>query len=106
MATVVEDASVLSSHRVATKKGAEDESGSHDRDASVRVREHLYLSSVMWDGLWIIQQTICNEIQKEEPVLFVERPVSLFTVIRYPHLWRRLLSWLRGARRVSPNLRV
>jgi glycosyltransferase involved in cell wall biosynthesis len=103
--TAADDSPILST-RITTKSEAEDAPGSPDRDASVRARQHLYLSSVMWDGLWIIQQPICNEIQKGEPVLFVERPVSLFTVIRYPHLWRRLLSWLRGARRVSPNLRV
>lgn len=60
----------------------------------------------MWDGFWIIQQPICNEIQKTEPVLYVERPVSFFTVLRYPELWPRLLTWLRGARRLSENLRV
>jgi len=69
-------------------------------------RQHLYLSTLMWDGLWIIQQPICNEIQREEPVLFVERFVSVFTVLRYPRLWRRLFTWMRGARRVSANLRV
>jgi glycosyltransferase involved in cell wall biosynthesis len=69
-------------------------------------REHIYLCSLMWDGLWIVQQPICNEIQKGEPVLFVERPVSVFTVIRYPDLWRRLFAWTRGPRRVSINLRV
>jgi len=69
-------------------------------------REHIYLCSLMWDDFWIIQQPICNEIQKEEPVLFVERPVSIFTVVRYPELWRRLFAWLRGARTVSPNLQV
>jgi glycosyltransferase involved in cell wall biosynthesis len=69
-------------------------------------REHLYLASGTWDGLWIIQQPICNEIQKEEPVLFVERPVSVFTVLRYPRLWRRLFLWTRGARRVGPHLRL
>lgn len=36
----------------------------------------------------------------------MERPVSVFTILRYPHLWRRLFTWWRGARRVSPNLRV
>jgi len=69
-------------------------------------REHLYLSCNFWDSLWIIQQPICNEIQKDEPVLYVERFVSVFTVLRYPRLWRRLFTWLRGARRLSPNLRV
>jgi Glycosyl transferases group 1 len=69
-------------------------------------REHLYLSSLFWDGLWIIQQPICQEIQREEPVLFVERFVSVFTVVRYPRLWPRLFTWLLGARRLSPNLRV
>ena len=48
---------------------------------AVPAREHIYLSSVLWDGLWIIQQPICNEIQKQEPVLFVERVASLFTVL-------------------------
>ncbi len=70
------------------------------------VRHHVYLSSNFWDGLWIIQQPICHEIQRHEPVLYVERPVSVFTVLRYPGLWRRLFSWLRGARRYSPTLRV
>jgi glycosyltransferase involved in cell wall biosynthesis len=69
-------------------------------------REHLYLSNHPWHGLWIIQQPVCNEIQRTEPVLYVERPVSVFTVLRYPALWRRLFAWLRGARRVTPNLRV
>jgi glycosyltransferase involved in cell wall biosynthesis len=69
-------------------------------------REHLYLSCNFWDSLWIIQQPICNEIQKDERVLYVERFVSVFTVLRYPRLWRRLFTWLRGARSLSPNLRV
>lgn len=69
-------------------------------------REHVYLASLLWDGLWIIQQPICNEIRQEEPVLFVERPISVFSVLRYPELWPRLFAWLRGARRVAPGLRV
>ncbi len=69
-------------------------------------REHLYLSCNFWDAFWIIQQPICNEIQKDEPVLYVERFVSVFTVLRYPRLWRRLFAWLRGARRLTENLRV
>ena len=69
-------------------------------------RQHLYLSTNFWDGLWIVQQPICNEIQREEPVLYVERFVSFFTVLRYPRLWRRLFTWLNGARRVTPNLRI
>ena len=69
-------------------------------------QRHLYLSSNFWDGLWIIQQPIASEIAREEPVLYVERFVSLFTVLRYPRLWRRLFVWLRGPRRVSPRLRV
>ena len=69
-------------------------------------RGHIYLSSNFWDGLWIIQQPIANEISREEPVLYVERFVSIFTVLRYPALWRRLFTWLRGARRVHPGLRV
>ena len=69
-------------------------------------RQHLYLSTNFWDGLWIVQQPICNEIQREEPVLYVERFVSFFTVLRYPHLWRRLFAWLRGARQVTPTLHV
>ena len=68
--------------------------------------QHVYLASNFWDGLWIIQQPICNEMQQEEPVLYVERPCSLFTVLRYPRLWRQLFAWLKGARRVTPNLRV
>jgi UDP-galactopyranose mutase len=60
----------------------------------------------MWDGLWIIQQPISNEIQKEEAVLFVERPTSLFSIIRNPRLWRRLFAWMRGPRTISRNLRV
>jgi glycosyltransferase involved in cell wall biosynthesis len=39
-------------------------------------------------------------------VLFVERPVSFFTVLRYPSLWRRLFVWILGARRITPHLRV
>lgn len=69
-------------------------------------RLHIYLSSVLWDGFWIVQQPICNEIQREEPVLFVERNVSAFTVLRYPRMWRRLFMWLFGARRLSRHLRV
>ena len=69
-------------------------------------RHHLYLSSNFWDGLWIVQQPTCNEIQAEEPVLYVERFVSLLTVLRYPRLWRRLFTWLLGARHVTRNLKV
>src|SRR5438876_1663366 len=69
-------------------------------------RQHLYLATNFWDGLWIVQQPICNEIQREEPVLYVERFVSLFTVLRYPRLWRRLFAFLSGARQLTPNLRV
>src|SRR5436190_10827996 len=67
---------------------------------------HVYLASNLWTGLWIIQQPIAREIAKHEPVLYVERFVSLFTVLRYPRLWRRLFTWMRGARRLSPKLRV
>ena len=69
-------------------------------------RQHVYLSSNFWSSLWIIQQPICNEIQRTEPVLYVERFVSIFTVLRYPALWPRLFLWVRGARQVSPNLRL
>ena len=74
--------------------------------AQSKSRAHVYLSSNFWDGLWIIQQPIANEIAKEEPVLYVERFVSVFTVLRFPRLWGRLVTWLRGARRVSPRLRL
>jgi glycosyltransferase involved in cell wall biosynthesis len=67
---------------------------------------HVYLASNQWDDLWIVQQPICFEIQREQPVLYVERFVSLFTVLRYPRLWRRLFTWLRGARRVTKNLHL
>lgn len=76
------------------------------RDAPSPMRQHVYLSSNFWNSLWIIQQPICNEIQREEPVLYVERFVSLLTVLRYPGLWPRLFAWLRGARAVGPNLRI
>ena len=69
-------------------------------------RDHIYLSSNFWDSLWIIQQPIANEISRTADVLYVEAFVSVFTVLRYPSLWPRLFSWLRGARRVSPRLRV
>lgn len=69
-------------------------------------RTHLYLSSNFWNGLWIIQQPIANEIAQQEAVLYVERFVSAFTVMRYPQLWRRLFTWLKGARRITPTLRV
>jgi glycosyltransferase involved in cell wall biosynthesis len=69
-------------------------------------RSHVYLSCNFWDGLWIIQQPIACEIAREERVLYVERFVSVFTVVRYPRLWWRLFAWLRGARRVAARLRV
>jgi glycosyltransferase involved in cell wall biosynthesis len=69
-------------------------------------RTHLYLASNCWDGLWIIQQPTANVIARDEPVLYVERFVSVFTVLRYPRLWPRLFTWLRGARRLSPTLRL
>jgi glycosyltransferase involved in cell wall biosynthesis len=69
-------------------------------------REHVYLASNEWDGLWIIQQPIAREIGRDEPVLFVEQFVSLFTVLRYPSKWRRLFAWLRGARAVTGQVRV
>src|SRR5690349_4117828 len=68
--------------------------------------EHVYLCSLFWDGLWIVQQPICNQIQETEDVLFVERPVSIFTVLRYPNLWKRLFIWIWGPRRVSSHLRL
>jgi glycosyltransferase involved in cell wall biosynthesis len=70
------------------------------------VREHVYLSSNHWSSLWIVQQPVCQEIQRDEPVLFVERFVSLFTILRYPRLWRSAFAWLRGARRLTPHLRI
>lgn len=70
------------------------------------MRQHVYLSSNFWDGLWIIQQPTCDEIARHEPVLYVERHVSLFTILRYPRLWKRLFSWLAGARSRGPHLRV
>jgi len=78
------------------------------KTSSVRTtsRAHIYLSSNFWDGLWIIQQPVANEIAKEERVLYVERFVSVFTALRSPSLWGRIISWLRGARKVSPQLRL
>ncbi len=67
---------------------------------------HIYLSSNFWEGLWIIQQPVAAEIARTSPVLYVERFVSVFTVLRYPSLWRRLFTWMRGARRVSSRLRL
>src|SRR5690242_2444371 len=67
-------------------------------------RLHIYLSSNFWDGLWIIQQPIANEIGKNEPVLYVERMVSVFTVLRYPYLWKRLFTWVRGLRHASGSV--
>lgn len=65
---------------------------------------HLYLASNLWTDLWIVQQPIANEIALEEPVLYVERFVSLPTILRYPRMWRRLFTWMRGVRRLSPTL--
>ncbi len=73
---------------------------------SSRMRQHLYLASNLWDDLWIIQQPTCNEIRREEPVLYVERFVSVFTILRYPKLWRRLFTWMAGARPRGKNLRI
>ena len=70
------------------------------------MRQHVYLSSNFWDGLWIIQQPTCDEIARHEPVLYVERHVSLFTILRYPRLWKRLFAWMAGARSQGPHLRV
>lgn len=69
-------------------------------------RLHIYLSSNLWDGLWIIQQPIANEIGKRETVLYVERTVSVFTVLRYPRLWRRLFAWMRGCRPTSGRVQI
>ena len=68
--------------------------------------DHIYLSSNFWDGLWIIQQPISREIAREERVLYVERFVSVWTVLRYPALWRRLFAWLRGPVRRDGQLWV
>ncbi len=62
------------------------------------MRQHVYLSSNFWDGLWIIQQPTCDQIARHAPVLYVERHVSLFTILRYPRLWKRLFTWMSGAR--------
>ena len=70
------------------------------------MRQHVYLSSNFWDGLWIIQQPTCDQIARHEPVLYVERHVSLFTILRYPRLWTRLFTWMAGARTRGPHLRV
>ena len=69
-------------------------------------RHHLYLASNLWDGLWIIQQPLCREIGRTERVLYVERFVSLFTILRYPRFWRRAFAWMRGVRLVEPNVYV
>jgi len=69
-------------------------------------RLHIYLSSNFWDGLWIIQQPIANEIGKTENVLYVERVVSIFTILRYPQLWRRLFTWFRGVRPGPRNVHL
>lgn len=69
-------------------------------------RQHIYLSSNSWEGLWIIQQPIAQEVARTEHLLYVERFVSLFTILRYPSLWRRLFRWMGGARNISTTLRV
>jgi len=69
-------------------------------------RHHVYLASNLWSGLWITQQPICWEIQKTEKIVFVERFVSIFTVLRYPRFWRQLFAWAQGARRISERLTV
>jgi len=76
------------------------------KSESVTPRLHIYLSSNFWDSLWIIQQPICNEIRRDDLVLYVERFVSVFTILRYPALWRRLFAWLSGMRRLDGQLWV
>lgn len=76
------------------------------RRSTQEIREHVYLASNEWDGLWIIQQPIAREIGREEPVLYVEQFVSIFTVLRYPSKWRRLFAWLHGTRVVADQVRV
>jgi len=71
---------------------------------SSRTRHHVFLASNMWGDLWITQQPVCYEIQRSERILYVERPVSVFTVIRYPRMWRRLFTWLLGARTETGRL--
>src|SRR5579859_245863 len=67
-------------------------------------REHVFLASLLWTDLWIVQQPMCWEIGHEEPVLFVERFVSFATVLRYPYLWRRLFAWLKGVRSLGEGV--
>jgi hypothetical protein len=33
------------------------------------MRQHVYLSSNFWDGLWIIQQPTCDQIARTRRVL-------------------------------------
>ena len=77
-----------------------------DADGPGAPLSHVYLASNLWDDLWVIQQPIASVISGEEDVLYVERFVSLFTILRYPSMWKRMFAWLRGARRVAPRLRV
>lgn len=72
--------------------------------ANAKRREHVFLASLLWTDLWIVQQPMCREIGQEEPVLFVERFVSIATVLRYPKLWRRLFVWLKGVRSVGDGV--
>ncbi|MEW5797653.1 MAG: glycosyltransferase [Bacteroidota bacterium] len=71
-----------------------------------KISSVIYFSSNEWNSYWIIQQPVANELSKIVPVLYVERNVSLFTILRYPTMWRKLFMWMRGIRKVKENLYV
>ena len=66
----------------------------------------IYFSTIDWNAYWIIQQPVANELSKNYPVLFVERNVSVFTILRYPRMWKKLFLWMRGVRKIKNNLYI
>jgi len=73
----------------------------------------VFLSTMDWDDLWVIQRTLSTEIGKTNKILFVERFVSFFSLFFSREYRNRVWNWLtrkkaRGLRKIegSGNLFV
>lgn len=70
----------------------------------------ICISMTFWDALWLSNHQYMKLLSRENRVLFVERPVTLFSYLSpnlKPFVTKQLRQWLNGGvRQVEPNLYV
>jgi len=65
----------------------------------------ICLSSMEWDEVWTSKQHIMSLLSESNRVYYIERPVSIFALLR-PSRWYKLKRWWRKYNRINEKLTI